>query len=90
MEEIKKFMYQCPTCHTGVQFDVPDFLSVNQMIELSNAISKLTCPRCGISLGQEASAGFATIKAYNKAVYDLVHIHTNVIPSLSPVEQDSE
>lgn len=67
MELIKNFMYKCPLCNTGVQFEVPELVSVSKVLELSEAINKLICPKCGKSLGEDAKKAFDTVKAYNEA-----------------------
>ncbi len=90
MELIKNFMYKCPLCNTGVQFDVPELVSVSKVVELSEAINKLICPKCGKSLGEDAKKAFDTVKAYNEAVYEFVHIHKNVQLDRSYIAQGEE
>ena len=78
MELIKNFMYKCPLCNTGVQFDVPELISVSKVVELSEAIDKLICPKCGKPLGEDAKKAFDTF----------VHIHKNVELYRLPIHQE--
>lgn len=88
IELIKNFMYKCPLCNTGVQFDVPELTSVSKVVELSEAINKLICPKCGKPLGEDAKKAFDTVKAYNEAAYNFVHIHKNVEMYRLPIHQE--
>lgn len=90
MKTIKNFMCTCLSCNTGVRFDVPDSFSVGQMLELSNVLGNLTCPKCATSLGEDALKAFDTIKVYNKAVYEFEHLHTNIKLSFYPDTEDDD
>ncbi len=71
IELINSFCFKCLSCNTGITFELPHPTETAKMVELSNAVNNLTCPRCGTSLSTEASKAFDVIKKHNGTAFEL-------------------
>lgn len=65
---VQNITYTCP-CGTCIKFKIPQ--DAAQDSKLSQAVRKLTCPKCGEDLSFDAQAFFDAVKEYNYSVENL-------------------
>lgn len=66
---VKSVAISCPCCNTSIKFRVSTDHS--ESIDLFNAASTLTCPKCQESLSADARTVVQSVINYNKAAIKL-------------------